>query len=120
MPRISIVEDDPVVARFLTRALRLEGYDVAVWSDGQAFLNVADATAFDLLILDHDLPSCNGLEIVAWLARRTPVPTMLMLTGREQAGLEQQVLEAGASGFRTKPVNLDDLLSLVAGLVRPF
>ena len=119
MPRVSIVEDDPIVARFLERALRLEGYDVSSWSDGQAFLDVADSTTFDLLIVDHDLPSCNGLEIVAQLARRTPVPAMMMLTGREQAGLEQQVLEAGARGFRTKPVDLDDLFSLVASLVQP-
>jgi two-component system, OmpR family, response regulator MprA len=118
MPLVSIVEDDPGVANFLKRALRLEGYDVNVWSDGQVFLNHADATPFDVLIVDHDLPGRNGLEIVQWLARRTPIPAMVMLTGREQPGLKQTVLEAGAQGFQLKPVDLDDLLLLVAGLVK--
>jgi DNA-binding response OmpR family regulator len=118
MTLVSIVEDDPGVANFLRRALRLEGYEVSVWADGEAFLSAADTTLFDVLIVDHDLPGCNGLQIVRWLARRTPIPAILMLTGREQSGLKQNVLEAGASEFRTKPVDLDDLLSLVAGLAK--
>ncbi|MEO1370475.1 MAG: response regulator, partial [Acidobacteriota bacterium] len=61
--RILIVEDEPSLALTLEDRLRSEGYAVAVEEDGERGFERAQAEAFDLVILDVNLPSKNGLDI---------------------------------------------------------
>src|SRR5206468_1206876 len=62
-PTILLVEDEPALARGLSDALRTNGFDVVVATDGTNGLDAALAGRADLIVLDVMLPGVNGYEI---------------------------------------------------------
>lgn len=113
--RILVVEDRASLARMLEQALAGEGYDVEVAVDGDRGVARAAAGAHDLVLTDLKLPGASGLDVVAACrARRPPVPVIVMTAyGTVQTAVA--ALKQGALDFLEKPVELDDLLRLVAG-----
>ena len=63
MTRVLLAEDDTSISEPLSRALRREGYDVDVTSDGLATLDRALGDGIDLILLDIGLPELDGLEV---------------------------------------------------------
>ena len=63
MSRVLVVEDDPDISEPLVRALRREGYDVTLVTDGSSALASAAAGQTDLLLLDLGLPDMDGLDV---------------------------------------------------------
>jgi two-component system response regulator MprA len=115
---ILVVDDEPAVRESLGRALRLEGYDVALAADGEAALEVLAGTACDTLVLDVSMPRVDGLELCRMLRKagdRTPV---LMLTARDTVGDRVAGLDAGADDYLAKPFALAELLARVRALLR--
>jgi two-component system response regulator MprA len=115
---ILVVDDEPAVRESLGRALRLEGYDVALAADGEAALEVLAGAACDTLVLDVSMPRVDGLELCRMLRKagdRTPV---LMLTARDTVGDRVAGLDAGADDYLAKPFALAELLARVRALLR--
>jgi two-component system, OmpR family, response regulator MprA len=116
--RILVVDDEPAVREALERILRLDGFEVALASDGrEAVRSQADAPA-DAVLLDVLMPGLDGLEVcrrMRDLGDRTPV---LMLTARDQVGDRVAGLEAGADDYLSKPFALEELLARVRALLR--
>ena len=112
--RILVVDDEPAVRDAVDRALRLEGYDVALAEDGRAALDaVADAPP-DVLVLDVLMPHVDGLEVCRRLRAagdRTPV---LVLTARDTIADRVRGLDAGADDYLVKPFALEELLARAA------
>lgn len=108
---VLVIDDDPDV--WVTLAFRLKsfGYVMVSAKDGvQGYVKAKDLKP-DLIILDLGLPGEDGLQILKRLKTETPdrvhdIP-VLMLTGRPEQ--EKQCLEAGASGYITKPFDLFQL-----------
>ena len=113
MASVFVVDDDTSAARFLARALKLEGFDTAIFGSGEEFLRALETQKPNVVILDHDLPGRNGLQILETLQTTSVMPKVVMITGREALGLRDAVLRAGATGFAVKPIDLDALFSLV-------
>src|SRR3954449_3834003 len=114
--RILVVDDEPAVRATLERALRLDGYEVALAGDGAEAL--AQAPGFDALLLDGVMPRVDGLEVCRRLRRagdRTPI---LMLTARD--GIEDRVLglDSGADDYLVKPFALREMRARVRALLR--
>ena len=63
MTCVLLAEDDASISEPLARALRREGYDVDVSSDGPGTLEAAQAGGIDLIVLDIGLPRLDGLEV---------------------------------------------------------
>jgi len=119
MPRILIVEDEPVMAQRLERVLRQEGYAVEVALDGAAGLaRAAQPDAFDAIVLDWMLPGRSGVQVVRGLRAAGSGVPVLMLTARDQVEDQVEALDAGADDHLAKPFALAALLARLRALTR--
>lgn len=67
----------------------------------------------DLVVLDHELPDTNGLELVPILRREYPDLTIVMLTGAHSGALVRQLVNSGASAVLAKRGSGDELLEII-------
>jgi CheY-like chemotaxis protein len=115
--RILVADDDPVIRRLLGSILVRGGYDVLYASDGEAAWSVLQEQSVDLVISDHSMPGCTGLELLRQI-RATPSCASLpviMITGTGcDDSIAQEAVRVGVSGFLSKLLNPDVLLPAVA------
>jgi DNA-binding response OmpR family regulator len=116
--QILIIEDDEPVLSFLQRGLEAEQYTVRVATDGSQAKSMVDSHRYDLVILDLNLPTADGIEVLKHLRlqdRRVPV---LILSSRR--GVEDRVrsLDLGADDFLPKPFAFSELCARTRALLR--
>src|SRR5436309_6972427 len=118
--RILVVDDDAAVRESLGRALRLEGYDVELASDGSEALErlEGDGADPDLVVLDVLMPNVDGLEVCRRLRRTGSKLPVLMLTARDEVADRVAGLDAAADDYVVKPFALAELLARVRALLR--
>lgn len=116
--RIMLVDDDETVIETLEFNLKRQGYDTAVFRNGQAALSGIDAASPDLIILDWMLPDMVGPEICKILRSRSVETPILMLTGRSTPNDVAEGLTAGADDYLAKPFSSVELLARVQALLR--
>ncbi len=116
--RILVAEDDKGVRDALERALRFEGYTVAVATDGAHALELAGETPPDLYLLDVQMPHVDGLSVCRTLRHRGDGTPILVLTARHEVSDRVAGLDAGADDYLVKPFALDELLARVRALLR--
>ena len=116
--RILVVEDDPVLAAALTRALVQSAYAVDHVADGQAANDALATTNYDLVVLDLALPKVDGLDVLRRMRDRRIRTPVLVLTARDT--LEDRVvgLDSGADDYMTKPFDLPEFEARVRALIR--
>lgn len=115
--RVLVVEDEPRIAHFVGKALRLDGHEVVVAEDGEVGLFLALTEPFDLAVLDLTLPGRSGLEVLAALAAERSDLPVLMLTGRDDPAVRAACEQAGAAAFLAKPLVVADLRAEVRSLL---
>jgi diguanylate cyclase (GGDEF)-like protein len=103
-PKILVAEDDPTLVAMLLRDLA-DDYDVAFVADGDAAVEAASASAFDVILLDYQMPKRDGVEVIRVLRERpeyrnTP---MLLLTAVGSDAAVEAAFEAGADDYINKP-----------------
>ena len=118
MPTILLIEDEPALVRGLSDALRTNGFDVVVETDGTRGLDAALADRADLIVLDVMLPGVNGYEICRAVRHQGIDVPIVMLTARSQ---EQDVilgLRLGADDYVTKPFRTGELIARARAFLR--
>jgi two-component system, OmpR family, response regulator MprA len=116
--RILVVDDEPAVREAVERALRLDGHDVLLASDGHEALDTLDSRAPDAVVLDVLMPRVDGLELCRQMRRRGDRTPVLMLTARDAVSDRVAGLDAGADDYLIKPFALEELLARVRALLR--
>jgi CheY-like chemotaxis protein/phosphoribosyl 1,2-cyclic phosphodiesterase len=106
-PKVLLVDDEPDVLRLLTLTLRPEGFNLLTASDGDAALLLARAERPDLIILDWNMPGCDGLAVCRALRaesdpRLRDVPIVL-ITAQASAQDMEEGFAAGVTDYPTKP-----------------
>ncbi|HWF21605.1 MAG TPA: response regulator transcription factor [Acidimicrobiales bacterium] len=116
--KILVVDDDPSVSGALNRALRLEGYEVAVVGDGPEALEEIAIRPPDAVVLDIQLPTLDGLEVCRRIRAAGDDTPVLMLTARDAINDRVHGLDAGADDYLVKPFALAELLARLRALLR--
>jgi two-component system copper resistance phosphate regulon response regulator CusR len=116
--RILLIEDEKKTAAYLAKGLGETGFQVTTASDGEAGLNLALATTFDLFIIDIMLPKRDGWSIVATLKRKEIRTPILLLTARDSVRDRVKGLELGADDYLVKPFAFSELLARVRSVLR--
>lgn len=116
--RILIIEDEPELARHIGRALTRHGHITATMHDGAKGLQAALDDAPDLVVLDLNLPSLNGWEVLARLRQAKCVARVIILTARGEVEHRVRGLKAGADDYLAKPFSLEELIARVEAMGR--
>jgi len=115
---ILIIDDEVTLARNLATYLERHQYEVRVAESGEEGLHEAARFKPDVVLLDHNLPGMNGLEVLKRLQAdedsRVPV---VMMTGFGGTDLAVEAMKLGAADYLTKPVSLAELKLLVERLL---
>jgi len=114
---IVIVEDEAAIAGALAARLRAEGFAVEVAHDGLRGVELCDAIAPDLVVLDVMLPGIDGHEVCRRIQRERPVP-VLMLTALDAETDLLVGLGVGADDYMTKPFSQREFVARVRALLR--
>ncbi len=117
--RVLVIEDESDMARYLCDGLRQDGYDVVHCPDAVSGLQQAQATGWDLMIVDRMLPNeQDGLSIVQALRAQKIKTPVLVLSAL--ASLDERVkgLREGGDDYLTKPFAFPELLARIEALTR--
>ena len=116
--RLLVVEDEKRMADLLRKGLHEEGYAVTVASDGTTAVEMAEASQFDLILLDLMLPGMDGFQVAQRLRREGNRVPILMLTARDATTDIVQGLDLGADDYLTKPFSFEVLLARIRAMLR--
>jgi signal transduction histidine kinase len=114
--RILVVEDNQVNQKVVTAVLRKRGFYIELANDGQeALRKLKTSAAFDLVLMDVQMPVLDGLEATRLIRKeqRWKQLPIIAMTAHAMNGDKERCLEAGMSGYISKPVHPSLLLSTV-------
>ncbi|HEX7524695.1 MAG TPA: response regulator transcription factor [Gaiellaceae bacterium] len=115
--RILVVEDEKAILEAVTAYLEREGYWVTPVADGAAALEQAGKKAFDLVVLDLNLPKVSGEEVCRRIRDVSDIP-IIMLTAKGAEEERIKGLEIGADDYLVKPFSPRELIARVRALLR--
>lgn len=112
---ILIADDDENLCANMQEVLKEKGYRVEVAHDGNAAVEHVKQNNFDIMLLDLKMPVLNGLETYLAVRDFRPDVVAIMITGyrREMNKLAQQALQESAYICLEKPIDMDELVSLL-------
>ncbi|MEY2419573.1 MAG: hypothetical protein QOG90_2253 [Actinomycetota bacterium] len=119
MPKVLVVDDDPVIQRLLQVNFEMEGWKVVIADDGVAGLDAARKEKPDCILLDVMMPKKDGLTVAAELKAdpdTAHIPVVL-LSAKAQAGDLGAGMATGADEYITKPFDPLELLDRVIALI---
>lgn len=122
VPRLLIVDDDPVNLKVLQSLLGRENYDIVVAQSGREALDLAKANpCFELILLDVVMPDLDGIQITRALRENDAtrdIPIVLITAQRTDDASIAEGLQAGADGYLTKPIDDTALKAWVRAALR--
>jgi DNA-binding response OmpR family regulator len=116
--RLLLVEDDLILGSSLKKALEKHAYGVDWMKDGEAAIAGLEDLAFDVVVLDVNLPGVNGIEVLRSARKKRNAVPILLLTARDTSLQKVEGLDNGADDYLVKPFDLDELLARLRALMR--
>lgn len=116
--RVLVVEDEPLMAEAIRAGLRLEAIAADIAADGDTALELLGANAYDIAVLDRDIPGPSGDEIAAHIVASGSGMPILMLTAADRLDDKASGFELGADDYLTKPFALQELVLRLRALDR--
>lgn len=113
--QVLVVDDESVTRRVVIHALKSLNVEVIGAENGSQALELAQANALALAIVDINLPDMDGFTVIRELKKIAHLhdTPMILFTARNQPGDADAALDIGASGFLYKPFSTQELRDLV-------
>jgi CheY-like chemotaxis protein len=120
IPKILVVDDQPVNILLMRKKLEHEGMDVVTAQSGRECLDIVGATMPDLILLDIMMPGMDGVQVCAALKNREDTKSIpvIFLTARDSRAGKLEGLSVGAVDYITKPVDLEETVARVRSQLR--
>jgi DNA-binding response OmpR family regulator len=118
VPRILVVDDEPRIVSFVSRALTAEGFAVESALDGRRGSDLARSGRFELVVLDLLLPGLHGVAVLREILEARPQQRVLVLSAVSDVESRVDCLELGATDFMTKPFALSELVARIRARLR--
>jgi len=116
--RVLIVEDEPYMAEAIRDGLRLEAIASDIAADGETALELLDVNAYDIAVLDRDIPPPSGDAVARRIVASGSGMPILMLTAADRLDDKATGFELGADDYLTKPFELQELVLRLRALDR--
>src|SRR4249920_3153075 len=119
VPRVLVVDDDPLVCVAIEVCLTRKGFEVTVADGGEAGMRALEASDFDVMLIDVFMPHMRGFESVRMFHERRPDVPVVAMSGYAFANAERapdflrMTIELGAACCLRKPFTQDALLTVV-------
>lgn len=109
--KILIVDDHPIYIDGLKSFLshRFKDLTLVEANAVDEALDRVDCCDFDLVLIDYNLPTMNGIGLLSTLVSRANVTPLVIISGEEKASIAKQALDLGAAGFIPKSLTSDEL-----------
>ncbi|MDR1999498.1 MAG: response regulator transcription factor [Frankiaceae bacterium] len=116
--RVLVVEDEPYLAEAVRDGLRLEAIAADIAGDGETALELLSINAYDIVVLDRDIPGPSGDEVAQSIVASGSGLPILMLTAADRLADKATGFELGADDYLTKPFALRELVLRLRALNR--
>ncbi|WP_245776620.1 response regulator [Spirosoma endophyticum] len=112
--RVLVVEDNLMNQKLVLQVLKRLGYQAKVADDGQRALDMLQETAFDVILMDIQMPIMDGYETTRQIRSKfdKTVPIIAM-TAHALASEQEECLKAGMNDFLSKPFKMEELQQLI-------
>ena len=111
--RVYVVDDEPSILESCDTVLGAEGYSVEVERRAEEALRRVRSQAYDIVLIDQNMPNVHGLDLLAEVRKRNPDALAIVMTGHATAESSVRAIQAGAWDYLPKPFTATQLLVLV-------
>ena len=111
--RVLIIDDDQSMLELAEFHLQAQGYETARSQTGEEGLKLVEASRFDVVLTDLQLPDLDGIEVVKRLKELSPETEIIMVSGYGSVSKAVEATKAGAFYFVEKPVAFEELMLLI-------
>ncbi len=110
---ILVVDDDAEMRALLLDVLHTDGYDVVEAKDGTEAVLALRSRAFDLILMDKNMPGPSGLDLLPGLRRVCPRSQIIMMTAFGDVPSYMEAVEKGAIEYLFKPFRMEELKAAI-------
>jgi len=109
--KVLFVDDDAALRKIVKSQLTGMGYRVDEADDGQTAIEMLQKDSYALMLLDINMPTKSGIDVLKFLKEKKLQCRVIMLTGRVGFSIASESMKLGADEYVTKPFSLEYLLS---------
>ena len=120
MPRVLVVDDDPMVCTAIESCLQRQGFVVTIADGGEAGIRALETSTFDVVLVDIFMPHMRGFESIRLFHERAPAMPLVVMSGYAFANFDapspdflRMTLALGATLCLRKPFTPNALLAAV-------
>lgn len=119
VPRVLLVDDDPVLLQALCDMLtyRLRPAVVIVQASSDDVVAKVQEGHYDVVVCDFKMPRQGGLELISQIKAVNPDQAVILMTGCIEPFIEQQAHERGANAILRKPLDRDEVVRIIRSMI---
>ncbi|MFZ3065737.1 MAG: sigma-54 dependent transcriptional regulator [Nitrospirota bacterium] len=114
---ILIIDDEKAILKVMEMNLQREGYSIFTADNGNDGLKILQEKDIDVLLLDHQMPDINGLELLKIIKNRYKDLPVIMVTAYGTIEMAVDAMKLGAFHYLTKPINFDEMYIIIRNAI---